>query len=521
MDNKKIEQLLRSAYNNLDMDDNFMQDTKKRMCEGSDETDKFNVNTTEQSNISKMDIQRKNILIFKPSFIASTVAILIIIAIFSVVVINNAKLRGDMPILGKYFTHTATQNTNTPNTATPNNVIATPEITTPNESPKPLPIGIKQFGGSEDEKLLSICNTSDGGYVAVGESNSSDGDIPGNNGYTDAIIAKFDMNGNKQWIKNYGGVENESFSSVIQTSDGGFVVTGELMKAATDAPYIHAIIVKYDKDGNEIWANISYEDNYESLKCVIQTSDGGYVAVGSTFLYQGHDALLVKYDNNGNRLWHKSYTGLFVESFNSVIQTDDGAYVAVGYSTDNKDGDDSIGFDALIAKFDKNGDKLWWNNYSEQHRAGFSSIIQTSNGELFVGGYSSTFSSISSALIAKFDSNGNKLWLKNYFDIKLSKINSIIKTNDNSLIAIGYSYIEAEELTRQFVFKLDNEGSLIWLNVVKLDIVNKKYYTGLDMYSITQLKDGNYVACGKYTFFTTVYKYKAVIFNFDSNGVLK
>ncbi|MEO5776114.1 MAG: T9SS type A sorting domain-containing protein [Flavobacterium sp.] len=84
----------------------------------------------------------------------------------------------------------------------------------------------KSLGGSDADYAQSIQTTSDGGCVVAGYSYSNDGDIIGNHGSSDCWIIKLDITGTKQWQKPLGGSGEESANSIQNTSDGGYVITG-------------------------------------------------------------------------------------------------------------------------------------------------------------------------------------------------------------------------------------------------------------------------------------------------------
>lgn len=202
----------------------------------------------------------------------------------------------------------------------------------------------KSFGGSKDDLFNSITETLDGGYVAVGSSYSSNIDGITSKGENDAIVVKYDKNGNIIWKKNYGGSKDDSFEAVSSPSDGGVIVVGHFNSGNVDGiknnGYIDAVIVKYDKDGNIVWQNNYGGSNEDLFEGVIETTDGGYVAVGGIsssniegIQYTGSftDTIVVKYDNIGNMVWQKNYGGDDEDLFRSVVETTSGEYVSVGY----------------------------------------------------------------------------------------------------------------------------------------------------------------------------------------------
>ncbi|MDR0520068.1 MAG: fibronectin type III domain-containing protein, partial [Clostridiales Family XIII bacterium] len=112
----------------------------------------------------------------------------------------------------------------------------------------------KNCGGSRDDAFYSVTQAQGGGYIAVGDSSSSDGDMPGCRGGYDMAIARFDENGNKVWMKNYGGSEEDSFSAVIHAASGSYVAVGSSLSSDGNLPGNNGgtdmIIAKFDESGN-------------------------------------------------------------------------------------------------------------------------------------------------------------------------------------------------------------------------------------------------------------------------------
>ena len=85
----------------------------------------------------------------------------------------------------------------------------------------------KCLGGSFDDYARSIQQTTDGGYIVAGTSDSNDGDVSGNHGATDYWVLKLSGIGNIEWQKSLGGSGRDEAYSIQQTNDGGFIVAGE------------------------------------------------------------------------------------------------------------------------------------------------------------------------------------------------------------------------------------------------------------------------------------------------------
>lgn len=196
------------------------------------------------------------------------------------------------------------------------------------------------IGDTNNDFYYSVTQSSDGGYVAVGYQDSQ------GQGVYDALIVKYDSNLNVVTQKGLGGLESDQFQSVIQSHDGGYVVVGYQVSEGQGG--YDGLIVKYDSNLNVVTQKGLGGAGREYYRSVIQTNDGGYVVVGNQDSQgQGsNDAFIVKYDSNLNILSQRGLGGLESDAYYSVIQTNDGGYVAVGLQQS-----DSRGFnDALITK---------------------------------------------------------------------------------------------------------------------------------------------------------------------------
>ncbi len=127
--------------------------------------------------------------------------------------------------------------------------------------------------------------TIDGGYIVAGYSNSNDGDVTGNHGNYDYWIVKIDTTGNIQWQKSLGGTGYDYAYSMQQTSDGGYVVAGQSDSNDGDITGNHGgstdyWIVKLDNTGNIQWQKSVGGTSTDLGRSIQQTSDGGYIVAG-------------------------------------------------------------------------------------------------------------------------------------------------------------------------------------------------------------------------------------------------
>ena len=112
-----------------------------------------------------------------------------------------------------------------------------------------------------------------------------------------------------RFARSYGGTNFEKPSSVQQTSDGGYIVAG--WTNSFGASLNDIFLIKTDANGNIIWAKTYGGTDDDWALYVQQTSDGGYIVVGGTtsFGAGGSDIFLIKTDANGNIQWAKTYGG--------------------------------------------------------------------------------------------------------------------------------------------------------------------------------------------------------------------
>jgi len=298
----------------------------------------------------------------------------------------------------------------------------------------------KTFGDFYDENAYSIQQTSDGGYIVVGDT-SSFGISPytakelGQSAPADVYVIKTDANGNEQWNKIFGGKYADVGYSIQQTFDGGYIIAGYTVSNKKGPMYSEysdyggfgvadAYLIKMDSDGNKLWEKTFGDDFTDEVAfSVQQTSDGGYILTGLTGVIEdtrsGHprdsDVYLLKTDENGNKMWEKKYERRKYEwsktdKAYSVKQTADGGYIIAGESS----------ADAYLIKTDAAGNKLWEKIFSSDKEGGASrgqTVQQVSDGGYVIygvvnyeiGGEGQLQESRRSfhTLLIKTDANGN------------------------------------------------------------------------------------------------------------------
>ena len=310
----------------------------------------------------------------------------------------------------------------------------------------------KALGGSGTEEPFSIHQTTDNGYIVAGHTNSIDGDITESFGNNDIWVVKLDNLGNIQWQKSYGDGNHQRAFSIVQTTDGGYALTGYTYIGGTTESDV--IVIKLDAIGNVEWQNTyDYGNNNLSQdhRAIIQTTDGGYILAGYTTTAEQlglnfTDAWVVKLNATGNIEWSERYGGSLAEDLLDIQQTSDGGYVMAGYSS-STDGDftnNNGGEDYWVVKIDSSGNLQWQKTLGGTKRDRAFSVRETLAGGYIVAGYTeSNDGDITNAQgsldgwIVKLDNTGNLQWQKILGGTQGDYVYAIEQTTDGGYITIG------------------------------------------------------------------------------------
>lgn len=331
----------------------------------------------------------------------------------------------------------------------------------------------KTYGGTYFDDASSVQNTSDGGYIVAGYTTSNDGNVTQHKGEKDFWIVKIDTNGNLQWQKTYGGTENDWASSIKQTSDGGFIIAGTSQSQNGDItnPFGNTDywVVKTDNQGNLQWQKSYGGSSTDTANDIQLTSDGGYILIGlsnssnglhTTASLGGSDIWVVKISNIGNLEWEKKLGNTSNDIGQSIKQTTDQGYILAGLQII----DNITKF--WTAKLDTFGNTQWENlfGYSGINRA--SSIIQLADGNYLATGYTNDNSNLlghhgnSDVLLVKINTTGSVIWYKCLGGSLGDQGNSVIQTTEGDYVISGISGSNNGDVT------INNGGLDKW--VVKL-----------------------------------------------------
>ncbi len=362
----------------------------------------------------------------------------------------------------------------------------------------------KCYGGSYNEYGSDIQQTTDGGYIVCGWTNSIDGDVLGFHGspawenypYNDYFILKISNSGSIQWKKCLGGNRDEKAYAIKQTSDGGYIVVGETKTNnngdvtgynPNNLNTSDAWVVKLNSSGNIDWKKCYGDSKLDYFNSVEILNDGSFYFSGTTDSYQTigshgqYDFWVVKTDGFGNTQWQKFYGGSARDYGNSLKITPDQGFVFTGetYSyngdvlgSNNIDNNDT---DVWVFRADNLGNILWQNSLGGTISEGGNDVVVTADGGYAVTGYTNSFNGdvgynygYKDFWIVKLNSTGNKIWEKCYGGVYDDVSNCIVETADGGFVLAGS--IESNDFNSTISGSYGNGDG--W--VVKLG-----YYNGL------------------------------------------
>lgn len=194
----------------------------------------------------------------------------------------------------------------------------------------------KTLGGLDNtvsgkyDQFRSIIQTTDRGCIVMGETKSTTGQASGNHGKDDIIIGKFSSSGDLEWSKMYGGTEIDNARNIVQTTDGGYVFLGITYSTSGQVQGNHGLsdvwMVKINKTGNIEWQKCIGTANYDNAVKIEKIANGGFV-----YFWQGANCTgftITKTDSLGNPVSEGCVSGL--EAIGGISATNDGGYILSG-----------------------------------------------------------------------------------------------------------------------------------------------------------------------------------------------
>ena len=345
---------------------------------------------------------------------------------------------------------------------------------------KPDTLWTKTFGGIENDRFYSIQQTTDGGYICLGYKTSY------GEGGNDVWLIKTNEFGDTLWTKTYGGSKEDYGFSVQQTTDEGYVITGWTESFGSGGYDVW--LLKTDEFGDTLWTKTYGGSGDDKGSSVQQTADEGYIITGYTNSYGAgkDDYWLIKTSGSGDTLWTKTYGGTEDDRSKSVQQTTDEGYIITGYTNSFGAG----GWDLWLVKTNESGDTLWTKTIggSEQDIASF--VRQTTDQNYILIGHTNSYGDGKRDIwLIRIDESGNILWTTTYGGNENEYGYSVRQTTDSGYILSGYSQSYGSGGNDVWLIKTDEFGDTLWT----------KTYGGIEDeigLAVLQTNDEGYILAG-------------------------
>jgi hypothetical protein len=300
----------------------------------------------------------------------------------------------------------------------------------------------KILGGSKEERFTSVTEADDGGFVFCGFTASSDGDITNLHGQKDVCLVKLSGSGNLLWQTTIGGTGEDMAYSVAKTSNGDFMLVGETSSINGDLTGNHGksdlLIAKVGRNGNKIWTRTYGGSGDDVCTKLIATSDQSFLLIGNTSSPDGDVAgeaynnrsWIIKCDGNGSILWQKKANfSAFSTIWITAVVEYNGSYFFWGNHNQANN------WPLAWIQFDQQGNLVKKNETTLPYFYVEDVLVDPIRGE-FILCTPSQF--VNAGRICKLDQQGNLLW-NEWFVRPNTHFTSIVQKS-GFLVAAGYTY---------------------------------------------------------------------------------
>jgi len=232
----------------------------------------------------------------------------------------------------------------------------------------------KTYGGPKDDEAYAVVESGDGGYVVAGYTNCPTTYLD-RSSTADMYLLKVNSDGDKVWEKNCGDPDRFDWAYTLARTSDGFILAGSKARNVGQELYRDACVLKVDTEGNEIWEKRYGESMDDRVFDILQTSHGGYVLTG--FGNNENDLYVLRIDHEGNKIWEKTYGEPKRGEYGVAIAQRGEGYIVAGFTYRDED--------LLLLGIDTQGSKVWERIYESSGSIRPAAMIQDRDGFIVVG----------------------------------------------------------------------------------------------------------------------------------------
>lgn len=307
----------------------------------------------------------------------------------------------------------------------------------------------RTYGGADIDVAYSVCQTSDGGYIATGYTFSFGA------GQQDAYLVRTNSTGDTVWTTTFGGASMDGAHFVREASDYGYVIAGYSESLGGGGKNMY--LIKTDSDGNAEWTRTYATPLMDVAYAFCETPDSGYIFVGYKNGPSGWvkgDLWILKTDATLDTFWTQEYGGAGEDYGISIQPTLDSGYIITGSTSSFGAG----GKDLWLVKIDAYGDTMWTKTYGGiLEDVGYGVNLTADNGYIVTGYINGTGAwTAGDVWFLKTDSIGDTLWTKIYGGGGEEYGFDIYQTPDNGYVAAGQGSGDV------WLLRTDSLGDTLW-----------------------------------------------------------
>lgn len=308
------------------------------------------------------------------------------------------------------------------------------------------------FGGNNEDFGHSIIQAQDRGYVGTGfsESFGPDGDM-------DVYVIRTDVDGKQVWSNIYDDGFVEHGYSITETPDHGFLVVGDILP--TQLSDANVYLLKINAGGQKQWSKqFGGAGNDVGFRIIPTTASGGYIVVGATTSLGngGRDIFLLKLDDQGDQVWAKAYGTSDDDFGRGVVELADG-YLLTGTAFNAANNSN----DLYLVKVDFSGNEVWSQFYGQagENDEGYD-VVLAADGNPVIAGFTGD---LSDGWLLKTDLGGNQIWSKTFGGPLGDQVFDLLLTDDGDLVVTGVTELDPAN-SDAFLARFDNDGNELWMN---------------------------------------------------------
>ncbi|MBL7963803.1 MAG: T9SS type A sorting domain-containing protein [Flavobacteriales bacterium] len=346
------------------------------------------------------------------------------------------------------------------------------------------------IGGSQEDGIMGMTACPDGGYILVGTTQSTDGDLSANQGMRDYLICKLNSIGEVQWIRNYGGSSTDMAMNVLVADDGGYFIVGNSSSTNGDFTgvsygFTDVWVLKIDASGVIEWQRNYGGTNGDTVSDALMASNGDCILVGGTSSNDGNlsgnhgdvDFWVLRIDSFGEVQWSRCYGGSAYDAAQGIIESADGGFV-IGGGTLSNNGDvtgNHGGYDCWIVKVNGNGDIQWQQTFGGSGFESISDVAELTSGDIVAVGSTESLdgdvggvAGLRDVWVVRASASGALLWQNTYGGSFDESAFTVVETEFGGYVIGGTTSSNDGDVVgsngqRDFwLFELSDENVMLW-----------------------------------------------------------